>query len=55
MPSFIYAPNWDEASKTCKDLLKHKKTVLQNIQNYNNEWWKVQIQIIRDKISSSLN
>ena len=55
MPSFIYAPNWNEASKICKDLLKGKTAVLQNIQNYNNEWWKAQILIIRDKISSSLD
>jgi hypothetical protein len=55
MPSFIYSPDWDEASKVCRELMKQKTTVLQNIQNYNNEWWKVQIQIIRDKIISSLD
>lgn len=52
MPSFIYSPDWDEASKVCRELMKNKTTTLQNIQNYNNEWWKVQIQIIRDKISA---
>ena len=55
MPAFIYAPNWDEAVRICKELMKHKTTVLQNVQNYNNEWWENQIQIIRKRILLALD
>ena len=52
MPSFVCANTWAEACNLCKAMIKDKNPILQIIQSHNIEWWRTQIDGIRNKIES---
>ena len=49
----IQAENWEQASKTCKELLE-KPEIIQEMQEVNKIWWRDQISTIRKLIKKAL-
>ena len=53
-PKLITADTWYNAGLVCKKLIENK-SMLQSIQDFNNQWWKQQINWIQQKIKDAYN
>ncbi len=53
-PKLITADTWYKAALLCKRLIQNK-SMLQSIQDFNNQWWKQQINWIQQKIKDVYN
>ena len=53
-PKMVIGNSWQNAVDICKDLLKQPEK-LQEMQNFNKNWWKLQIYDIQNKINNILD